>query len=498
MQLINLVVLGLFALILLGIYSTSYHARSKVAAHDDSHYWSKSILLRAGAYICWILQAFSNASILVIGTACYVASFLLLILYMRSWYKRNGYGVKWVAFLYWVLHVCLFVWFVSMAGNNFVYRAWLGSGSTMLLCLAELMVVLKYRRCERNSLLNILLGVVVLQAILTAMSLVMLWVRGVPQGSSLTDVNINDPGMIMLWITLGTHLLSYITISSFLYKKMWDSERVAHEKLKQQSEQLRLTTDENLEIRQLLQERERLIDRLIQANKTTSTGAMAASIAHEMAQPLAVIGMNAEFLDKLSQEQTIPPELLHQMLSGIRTNNEHAANIIGTLRGIFLDKSPAKVESNLRLLVDKVVQLARSKLDQHRICLDVEIPENLVLHCYASEIFQVVVNLLNNAIQALASTPVGAGRIAISAQTDRDRLKLSIVDNGPGVPLDLQPRLFQLYEHGGKDGSMGLGLWLCAYILQRHDGSIHYEEAPGGGASFILELPLTTQQPLAM
>ena len=129
-------------------------------------------------------------------------------------------------------------------------------------------------------------------------------------------------------------------------------------------------------------------------------------------------------------------------------------------------------------------------MDQRGIRLNIDIPEQLVLHCYANEIFQVIVNLLNNAIKALAETAVGAGCITISAQANGDQLTLSIADNGPGVPPDLQPRLFQLYEHGGSDGAMGLGLWLCAYILQRHHGSIHYQAARGGGANFILILPI--------
>jgi signal transduction histidine kinase len=101
----------------------------------------------------------------------------------------------------------------------------------------------------------------------------------------------------------------------------------------------------------------------------------------------------------------------------------------------------------------------------------------------------VILNLLNNAVQALANSGGLARRLSIEAIQVGQSARLSIDDNGTGVSAEFKSQLFELLSTTKQTG-MGLGLWLCKHIVTRYSGSIYYEDAVGGGAKFVFELPL--------
>ena len=113
-----------------------------------------------------------------------------------------------------------------------------------------------------------------------------------------------------------------------------------------------------------------------------------------------------------------------------------------------------------------------------------------MIQANSSEIEQVILNLANNAIQSLANSGGLARRISIEAIRVDKSAQLSLTDNGPGVPAEFKPQLFELLSTTKQTG-MGLGLWLCKHIVTRYGGTIHYQDAVGGGAAFIVDLPLT-------
>lgn len=491
MELLNQTILALFALILLGVLSsTGFRANVITGANLGNHrYWLSSITCRAVAFLAW---AVSTESIFfkITANAFYTASIVFLVLFIRSWRQLNNVrllaalGLLWIGFL-------ISLAYLLTQPDTYTQRYLLTGSWTVIGSVWEYLETQRASRTNTSYLLRILKGIIGLQCLIAIVGLATMFASGPPQSASNFVQSGNQAATLFLWITFSVHLLSYIIINSYLYEQLRISERLTYQQLLDKQAELNTTTRENEEIRQLLQERENLIAGLIKANKSITTGAMAAGIAHEMAQPLAVIRMNAEFLDKICQQQPVEPELLNKMISGIRTNNEHAANIVSTLRGIFLDKPPVFARTNLRQLVDGVIQLARSTLDRQGIALSIDIPDNLSIELYPNEIFQLLINLLNNATQALAKNTSGEKRLTIKADVENNGLTLHIVDTGPGISPDLEPRLFQLFEHGGADASMGLGLWLCAYITERHHGTIRYQANPGGGACFIIQLPLS-------
>nr|WP_255558806.1 ATP-binding protein [Polynucleobacter sp. AP-Kaivos-20-H2] len=228
----------------------------------------------------------------------------------------------------------------------------------------------------------------------------------------------------------------------------------------------------------------------MKANKTSATGALSASIAHELNQPLGASNLNIQFLKMKLEKGALNPELGKEILDSLEADNKRAATIVKSLRSIFTDSDSSAQEVKLSDLISKVLDIVKPELKSKNIQIQLGVDDGLLVRVNSSEIEQVILNLLNNAIQALANSGTLQRRIAIEAIKADKFVLLSISDNGPGVPPEFKSHLFELLSTTKQTG-MGLGLWLCKHIVTRYSGSIHYEDVVGGGAKFVVELPLT-------
>lgn len=249
-----------------------------------------------------------------------------------------------------------------------------------------------------------------------------------------------------------------------------------------------LINTEKEQIKRLLTERESLIASLLKANKTAATGALSASIAHELNQPLGASNLNIQFLKMKLDKGVLNPELGKEVLEALEADNQRAATIVKSLRSIFTES-----ESNSELVrlgdsISRVLDIARPELKTKHIQIQLRVEEDCVIRINPSEIEQVILNLVNNAAQALASSDTAERRITIEANKVGAQVLLAVSDNGSGVPDKFKSQLFELLNTTKKTG-MGLGLWLCKHIVTRYGGSIHYEDAIGGGAKFVVKLP---------
>ena len=274
---------------------------------------------------------------------------------------------------------------------------------------------------------------------------------------------------------LVMNTLSYIAIGGY-----W-AEQIAVANVK--------TESENQEIKSLLQEREKLIHSLVRANKTSSTGALSASIAHELNQPLGASNLNIQYLLKKLADGQLSPVVEKEVLDSLLADNQRAANIIRTLRSVFADDKIETSSVDLGELIQAVLSITNPETISKEIQVVLKLDPNLVLITNRSEMQQVFLNLLNNAIQALASSKQDNKQIRIEGRKLNEGIELSFADNGEGVSKEAQTHLFELLSVSKSKG-MGLGLWLCKHIVTRHGGSISFQANPGGGARFILLLPL--------
>ena len=246
----------------------------------------------------------------------------------------------------------------------------------------------------------------------------------------------------------------------------------------------RQTETQNELFKKLLDERETLIASLLKANKSSTTGALSASIAHEINQPLGAIQINSEFLQKKVQEEVVDRELINRLADDIAKDNMRAARIIRTLKAIFSEKYDAIPDQvSVAEVLDSVLLLSKSDLQQKQIQVEIEMTNELSLPMSFGEAQQLFLNLLNNSVQALEKTSQTNKTIRILGKQSAEYITVRIEDNGPGVLPEQQKSLFDLFS-GSKREGMGLGLWLCNYIITRHGGRIRYDPQHHDGAAF--------------
>ncbi|MFG1417049.1 sensor histidine kinase [Xanthobacter albus] len=249
--------------------------------------------------------------------------------------------------------------------------------------------------------------------------------------------------------------------------------------LKSANEQLKAEMVERRRARIAL---EALQEELAQATKLAMLGQIAASIAHEVNQPVAAIRVFADnartFLDQGQAEAA------GTNLSTIAALTERIGAITQELRAFA--RKPAREIGPVPVAeaVKGVLGLMGYRLREHDIALTLDIPEDLVARADRGRLEQVLVNLIQNAIEAMADRP--DRRLRISAAHADGAVTLAIADNGPGVAPEVMAALFMPFTTTKPHG-LGLGLVICHDILREFGGSLAAENA--GGARFIITLP---------
>jgi signal transduction histidine kinase len=246
---------------------------------------------------------------------------------------------------------------------------------------------------------------------------------------------------------------------------------------------------ENDVIKKLLIEREDLISHLSKANKTAATGALSASIAHELNQPIAAIQLNTQFF----QEKLALNELDHQAIKDIAKSIEHdnarIANIVATLRGIFKEDQVTAAPIAINPLIESLIPIILPQARDKGVQVTFDLNAMQLLSLNTGEFQQVILNLVNNAIDSLSGLNIPEKIIRISTRDLDGQVEVCISDNGQGVEQDLIPNLFELMK-SNKSAGMGLGLWLSKHIIERHQGKITYQTSHAGGAEFVIRMPL--------
>jgi two-component system NtrC family sensor kinase len=226
---------------------------------------------------------------------------------------------------------------------------------------------------------------------------------------------------------------------------------------------------------------------LYQSEKLAAMGALLAGVAHELNNPLAVVLGQAELLRQQTEGSPLAARAAR-----ISRASERCARIVKNFLALARQHPPERQTVRLNPIVREAVELLAYPLRVD----DVEVVCNLAddlppLWADPNQLHQVVVNLLTNARDALHTAPPPR-RLTLTTGLDalRQHLMLEVADTGPGIPPELQGRIFEpFYTTKPVGQGTGLGLSLCYGIIQEHGGTLQVESAPGQGARFIIELP---------
>ncbi|MBB3184163.1 two-component system C4-dicarboxylate transport sensor histidine kinase DctB [Halomonas fontilapidosi] len=228
-------------------------------------------------------------------------------------------------------------------------------------------------------------------------------------------------------------------------------------------------------------------DELIQAAKLAVLGQLAAGINHELNQPLAAIRAYAENASEfLARQRT---EAANSNLAQIIELTERMAEISAQLRQFSRKSGDKPTSVSVSACFDYALRLFQSRLRDAGVSVERDWPEATAwVRADLVRLEQVLVNLIGNALQAMAQTE--APHLQLSIAPDGDEVRIRVVDNGPGIAEAHLGRIFEPFFTTKSPGSgLGLGLSISARIIDDLGGQLTADNAPGGGARFTITLP---------
>ncbi|MCG8414676.1 MAG: PAS domain S-box protein [Pseudomonadales bacterium] len=240
-----------------------------------------------------------------------------------------------------------------------------------------------------------------------------------------------------------------------------------------------------------------LVNRLAHASRVGVMGEMAASIAHEVNQPLTAISNYAQAGTRLLNADSDQTEEVLSALSKISNQAIRAGEIIRGLRSWVRDQDDDREPCNCNALITEVVEIAKMEAQNHDVLLQLSLdPELPAVIGDPVQIQQVALNLIKNAIDAMSEGERSSKNWSVFISTERqgkERIKVTISDHGPGVGDDVADKLFQPFFTTKKAG-MGMGLSICRTIIRSHGGELDFTNNAEGGASFYFILPTAVEQ----
>lgn len=250
---------------------------------------------------------------------------------------------------------------------------------------------------------------------------------------------------------------------------------------------LGMAVSERRSVQAMLQERERQLDHAL---RVAAGSELASSLAHELNQPLSAAANFVRAASLLAREADADRARLDGALQRAVAEMDRAADVVRRLREFFRSGSGSGERVELQALLRTVEGALRPRLERHRVALELRLPAAPVaVSVDRVQIELVARNLLNNAIDAIASSGAHSGTIEVGAQASADGLVQVVVrDSGPGIDAEIAPRLFEPFSTSKPEG-MGLGLAISRSIVEAHGGRL-WSERRARGAGFAFTLPL--------
>ena len=241
----------------------------------------------------------------------------------------------------------------------------------------------------------------------------------------------------------------------------------------------------------------RLQEDLIQVDRLAEIGRIAAGVAHEINNPVAVIreasGWAAEVLGDAEGLSPDDRQELENVIKQIKAQTERCRDITHKLLTFVRGSVPTKSEFDVHELLKETIGLLKPELKHSGIEIDLNFVEGpLSVHSNPKLLEQVFVNCLANAIHAVIAKGGDSGRIEIRTVNNNSEVEISIADNGVGIPKEDQGKIFDLFYTTKPPGKgTGLGLPICQNIIRQLGGEIYFESEVGVGTTFTVRISVS-------
>jgi two-component system NtrC family sensor kinase len=234
--------------------------------------------------------------------------------------------------------------------------------------------------------------------------------------------------------------------------------------------------------------------KLVQTDRLASLGQLAASVAHEINNPLSGVLNLSMLMQRILTDEGIPPGRLVEFrgyLADVSHETARAGRIVSDMLAFSRRSAPRRGDEDLNAIIRKTLTLVDHKLRLLNVEITLDLAASLPpVPCDASQVQQVVLNLVLNAAEAMAD----GGRITLSTRAfpGENTAQLSVTDGGTGIPPEMLSRIFDPFFTTKEEGTgVGLGLAVVYGIVRAHGGDIEVESTPGVGTCFRIALPLT-------
>jgi PAS domain S-box-containing protein len=230
---------------------------------------------------------------------------------------------------------------------------------------------------------------------------------------------------------------------------------------------------------------------LAHVNRVTTMGQLAASISHELMQPIGAGITNAQVALRLLDSQPPGLEEARQALGSVVSDGNRASEILSRIRALF-KKGPLRKDSlEINKVILEVITLTHGEAVKNGVAVQTQLAQGLPrVQADRVQVQQVILNLIINAVEAMRGVGEGSRDLLISSGKDASGGLLVLVqDSGPGLSPEGFDRLFDAF-YTTKTGGMGMGLSICRSIVEQHGGRIWPSRKAGPGATIQFTLPI--------
>ncbi len=236
-------------------------------------------------------------------------------------------------------------------------------------------------------------------------------------------------------------------------------------------------------------EARQLRDRLTQVGRLSTMGEMAASIAHEINQPLTAVATYAQAGKRLMESGRSDESDIANTLEQIGQQAQRAGEVIRSLRRFLRQRKSSRARMEVNEMIREVVLLADVDARAHNVELLLELQDELPpVVADPVQIQQVILNLIRNSLDANSEINVSEPIVINSRLRPDNKIEIGVEDSGPGVATDMLERVFSPFQTSKPEG-MGMGLSISRSIIAAHGGNLGFENKPGKGARFYFTLP---------
>ena len=234
---------------------------------------------------------------------------------------------------------------------------------------------------------------------------------------------------------------------------------------------------------------------VIHLNRTATAGALSASVAHELNQPLGAILNYVEIADVLLSGKSVNVKLLRKVIADIRRDDQRASDVIKHLRTLLKQRSETDLQTfDLNEVIDIATRIFAPEAAKRGIGLDTtHANAAFLVHADQVQLQQVILNLVANGMDAVSDAPPSRRRVMVQAiPSGKSDVEVLVSDSGTGIAKDALGKIFDTF-YTTKPTGTGLGLSIARTIVEAYGGTIWAENREGGGAVFRFTLPLTSK-----